>query len=145
MMVMHLSTLYQIFHKTNRSAAGNFYSLCWPIVYGPRNNYIPCVFSYKLGNNKMKIAVMDLNFYKLQSSCYYENNYLEIKDSWSFYTDQTSIKYYTISISGKLCYSVQPTSYTTTRSNVYFYYDSGRYGKTIIEVLFLVTLNMAAI
>ncbi|XP_065054812.1 exoskeleton protein RP43-like [Rhopilema esculentum] len=113
--------------KASRSAAGNFYSVGWPNGYASRSN--PCIFSYKLGNNKMKIAVMDLDFYNSGHSCYYDNNYLEIKDSSSFYTDQNSVNYYTSSISGKLCYSVQPTSYTTTRSNVYFYYDSGRYGR----------------
>ncbi|XP_065054882.1 uncharacterized protein LOC135683529 [Rhopilema esculentum] len=115
--------------NTGRSVAGNFYSVGWPNGYASRG--WPCIFSYSLGNNKMKIAVMDLDFYKLERSCYYENNYLEIKDSSSFYTDQNSIKQYTNSISGKLCHAIQPTTYSTTRSNVYFYYNPGANSRSL--------------
>eukprot|EP00795_Rhopilema_esculentum_P015831 gene15831-7157_t len=105
--------------QMNRSAVGNFYSVGWPNGYGPR--LTPCIFSYRLGNNAMKIAVMDMDLCT-KHNCSHDGYYLDIKDSTYYYTDANDIQQYADSISGKLRH-LQPRSYIATRSSVYFFYE----------------------
>eukprot|EP00795_Rhopilema_esculentum_P015813 gene15813-7120_t len=117
------SLTYQLkSNYSDASAAAIFYSSGWP--YGYYASSTPCLRTYYVGANTLRVAVMDVSLYKRPLPyCNTTDSQFQIRASSRRFTTLSQFLSGATAVSGRICGTNTPTIYTAKNNYVYLYFN----------------------
>ncbi|XP_065054869.1 uncharacterized protein LOC135683523 isoform X3 [Rhopilema esculentum] len=109
-------------YYSDASAAAIFYSSGWP--YGYYASSTPCLRTYYVGANTLRVAVMDVSLYKRPLPyCNTTDSQFQIRASSRRFTTLSQFLSGATAVSGRICGTNTPTIYTAKNNYVYLYFN----------------------